>query len=313
VGTGFHPELSGRENIYLNGAILGMKRAEITRKFDEIVTFAEVEKFIDQPVKHFSSGMYMRLAFSVAAHLEPEILLVDEVLAVGDLAFQKKCLGKMENVAHAGRTILFISHNMAAVRALCTSAIYLNEGKVVAHGAVRDVIDSYLETMASDSGFAQIPTQAHRHHTGEVSIEQITLEDASGRPSAQLRPGADFRLRIRFELKQKVRQIRLGVGFNTLEGVRIATGHHTDGGAEPMEGGPGVYEISLKFTNPFLPGRYVISAGAHRALGGQTVDYVPEALRFEVLDLAAEGHSYQAYNSGLVRLGALWEAPQRVD
>src|SRR5450755_3789629 len=143
VGTGFHPELTGAENIYLNGAILGMSKRDITRKFDEIVAFAEVEKFIGTPVKHYSSGMYVRLAFSVAAHLEPEILLVDEVLAVGDASFQKKCLGKMGQVSREGRTILFVSHNMAAIKALCSKAILLRNGEVTASGKVSDVTALY--------------------------------------------------------------------------------------------------------------------------------------------------------------------------
>jgi lipopolysaccharide transport system ATP-binding protein len=145
VGTGFHPELSGRENIFLNGAILGMKQSEISRKFKEIVAFAEVDKFIDTPVKHYSSGMYTRLAFAVAAHLEPEILIVDEVLAVGDAAFQKKCLGKMGEVASQGRTVLFVSHNMGAVQSLCKSAIYLEAGKLCKLGSTFDVIREYLQ------------------------------------------------------------------------------------------------------------------------------------------------------------------------
>ncbi|MFL6227701.1 MAG: ABC transporter ATP-binding protein [Pyrinomonadaceae bacterium] len=153
VGTGFHPELSGRENVFLNGAILGMTRSEIARKFDEIVSFAEVEKFIDTPVKHYSSGMYLRLAFSVAAHLEPEILLVDEVLAVGDMAFQKKCLGKMEDVAAEGRTVLFVSHNLGAVKELCQSAVVLKDGVVVFRGpAVEGVAYYSRDTLASDDG-----------------------------------------------------------------------------------------------------------------------------------------------------------------
>jgi len=144
VGTGFHPELTGRENVYLNGAILGMRRSEIVRKFDEIVAFAEVEKFIDTPVKHYSSGMYMRLAFAVAAHLEPEILVVDEVLAVGDAEFQKKCLGKMGDVARGGRTVIFVSHNMGAVQSLCRSAIHLDAGQIVANGSTTEVVGRYL-------------------------------------------------------------------------------------------------------------------------------------------------------------------------
>jgi lipopolysaccharide transport system ATP-binding protein len=149
VGTGFHPELTGRENIYLNGAILGMKKAEIERKFDEIVAFAEIEKFLDTPVKRYSSGMYVRLAFSVAAHLDPEILLVDEVLAVGDAAFQKKCLGKMDEVAKEGRTILFVSHNMVAVQSLCTRTIWLNYGKIVEDGQSDKIVKNYLGTSYS--------------------------------------------------------------------------------------------------------------------------------------------------------------------
>lgn len=152
VGTGFHPELTGRENIFLNGAILGMKRAEIIRRFDEIVAFAELEKFLDTPVKHYSSGMYMRLAFAVAAHLEPEILLVDEVLAVGDVQFQKKCLGKMEDVAKEGRTVIFVSHNMAAVRALCSRGILLEDGQCTYSGAMAECIQRYLARGTDKAG-----------------------------------------------------------------------------------------------------------------------------------------------------------------
>src|SRR5205085_472902 len=148
VGTGFHPELSGRENIFLNGAILGMPRTEIARKFDEIVEFAEVEKFIDTPVKHYSSGMYLRLAFAVAAHLQPEILVVDEVLAVGDLTFQKKCLGKMSEVSRGGRTVLFVSHNMAAVQNLCQRGVVLSEGKLVYDGGAEEAIQRYLHSVS---------------------------------------------------------------------------------------------------------------------------------------------------------------------
>jgi lipopolysaccharide transport system ATP-binding protein len=152
VGTGFHPELTGRENIFLNGAILGMSRNEIQRKFDEIVAFAEVERFLDTPVKRYSSGMYVRLAFAVAAHLEPEILIVDEVLAVGDAAFQKKCLGKMQDVSSEGRTVLFVSHNMAALTALCTRAILLNQGVLIADGGAKDIVRRYIEIGKESSG-----------------------------------------------------------------------------------------------------------------------------------------------------------------
>jgi lipopolysaccharide transport system ATP-binding protein len=146
VGTGFHPELTGRENIYLNGAVLGMKRVDVTRRFDEIVEFSGVRRFLDTPVKHYSSGMYVRLAFSVAAHMEPEILIVDEVLAVGDIEFQKKCLGKMNEVAGSGRTVIFVSHSMEAVKSLCTRAILFDQGRIVMDGKVDDVVARYLGT-----------------------------------------------------------------------------------------------------------------------------------------------------------------------
>jgi lipopolysaccharide transport system ATP-binding protein len=180
VGTGFHPELTGRENIFLNGAILGMRRAEITRQFDEIVAFAEVEKFIDTPVKHYSSGMYLRLAFAVAAHLEPEILLVDEVLAVGDAAFQKKCLGKMATVSQQGRTIVFVSHNMTALRSLCTRAVWLNEGKVMEDGPVGAVVDHYLQknTVSNLESRWDDPATAPGDHRARLHLVRVNVKSA---------------------------------------------------------------------------------------------------------------------------------------
>src|SRR5882672_3780064 len=175
VGTGFHPDLTGRENIFLNGAILGMRKAEIARKFDEIVRFAEIDEFIDTPVRHYSSGMYVRLAFAVAAQLEPEILIIDEVLAVGDVRFQKKCLGKINDVARGGRTVLFVSHNMAAIQRLCTRALLLDGGRVVADGATSDVTARYL------SGDAR-PTFVAAGRTGEPQIVYVGLKDTAGRP-----------------------------------------------------------------------------------------------------------------------------------
>src|SRR5436189_321948 len=169
VGTGFHPELTGRENISLNGAILGMSRAEIQRKFDEIVAFAEVEKFLDTPVKHYSSGMYMRLAFAVAAHLEPEILIVDEVLSVGDYAFQKRCLGKMEEVSSGGRTVLFVSHNMPAVASLCGRAYLLDRGRIVSEGAAPDVVREYRAAHDADE-LTPIGDREDRRGDGSVRV-----------------------------------------------------------------------------------------------------------------------------------------------
>lgn len=175
VGTGFHPELTGRENIYLNGAILGMTRKEIARKFDEIVAFAEVEKFLDTPVKRYSSGMYVRLAFAVAAHLEPEILVIDEVLAVGDVAFQKKCLGKMGDVAKSGRTVLFVSHNMAAVQSLCTGGIVLDSGQVAFNGNSTDAVEAYIDTIGSSDKTTPILERDDRLGDGIIRISDIVV------------------------------------------------------------------------------------------------------------------------------------------
>ena len=180
VGTGFHNELSGRENIFLNGAILGMQRGEIEKRFDEIVAFSELEKFLDTPVKHYSSGMYMRLAFAVAAHLEPEILIVDEVLAVGDVSFQKKCLNKMQDVSQTGRTVLFVSHDMSAITRICSRAIALNDGKVIADGATNDIVRQYLSAswgMTAERSYeqaAKIPSSA------AVRLKRVRLVDESG-------------------------------------------------------------------------------------------------------------------------------------
>ena len=188
VGTGFHPELTGSENIFLNGAILGMRKAEIERKFDEIVAFAEIEKFIDTPVKRYSSGMYVRLAFAVAAHLEPEILLVDEVLAVGDVAFQKKCLGKMENISKQGRTVLFVSHNMAAINALCDRVIFLDEGKIMEIGRTADVIAEYLSSIQKFSE-QSLRERMDRSGTGKARITNISLVSTDGETLEQLLSG----------------------------------------------------------------------------------------------------------------------------
>ncbi|HZW03422.1 MAG TPA: ABC transporter ATP-binding protein [Anaerolineaceae bacterium] len=198
VGTGFHPELTGRENIFLNGAILGMHRAEIERKFDEIVAFAETEEFLDTPVKHYSSGMYVRLAFAVAAHLEPEILLVDEVLAVGDVAFQKKCLGKMGDVARTGRTVLFVSHNMAAISSLCSRGFLLERGQLVAAGEVAAVIDRYMETSLRASQ-APLSQRADRQGDGRLRFTAVSFLNGGGQPTETGVSGQPLTALLRYE------------------------------------------------------------------------------------------------------------------
>lgn len=221
VGTGFHPELTGRENIFLNGAILGMMRSEIKKKFDEIVDFAEIEKFLDTPVKRYSSGMYVRLAFAVAAHLEPEILVVDEVLAVGDAQFQKKCLGKMEDVsAKEGRTILFVSHNMGAVRSLCSSATLLERGVIASKGFVSTTIDTYLDGVATmtsyDFDFETLPRLGD--FGSKLRILRLCFNNGSG-----ILHGKPLSVELTFDCRADAFDVSFGVGFCNRDGVRVVT------------------------------------------------------------------------------------------
>ncbi len=212
VGTGFHPELTGRENIFVNGAILGMKNFEIKRLFDEIVAFAEIEKFLDTAVKHYSSGMYMRLAFSVAAHLNPDILIIDEVLSVGDAQFQKKCLGKVRDVAKAGRTVLFVSHNMAAVENLCVRGVVLRNGKVTFDGEQTGAISHYLESVNKniDSNFME---RADRTGSGEVRVTAIEIKDLNGNSLYNAMSGQDIDIHFHFETQPNLQTSNVVVGF----------------------------------------------------------------------------------------------------
>ncbi|MGB3309217.1 MAG: ABC transporter ATP-binding protein [Nodosilinea sp.] len=225
VGTGFHPELTGRENIYLNGAILGMGKVEIRRKFDEIVAFAEVEKFLDTPVKRYSSGMYVRLAFAVAAHLEPEILVVDEVLAVGDAAFQKKCLGKMEDVAEReGRTVLFVSHNMATIQNLCNHIIFLDHGQVHARGAPNATIQLYLNAGVTSQEWSSLHKIKQRRGEGQLKFAKLELLDSQERPINAALSGEKLGIRLFFSsFSEKVtyKNCRIGVAITSVSGTNI--------------------------------------------------------------------------------------------
>jgi homopolymeric O-antigen transport system ATP-binding protein len=212
VGTGFHPELTGRENIFLNGAILGMKRAEISKQFDQIVDFAEVGRFLDTPVKRYSSGMYVRLAFAVAAHLEPEVLLIDEVLAVGDAAFQRKCLGKMGDVAKRGRTVVFVSHNMAAVSTLCDRSVLLEDGQVSFIGDTEQAVQRYLQHSNEQSPVALADRQ-DRAGSGAVRLTGITIQSTDNPEQAYIQSGDSLRVTIRYESNRPVKRPRFLVGI----------------------------------------------------------------------------------------------------
>ncbi|MBP7141513.1 MAG: ABC transporter ATP-binding protein [Opitutaceae bacterium] len=236
VGTGFHPELSGRENVYLNGAILGLTRAEIRSRFDEIVGFAEVERFLDTPVKHYSSGMQVRLAFSVAAHLEPEILIVDEVLAVGDVAFQKKCIGKMSDFSQrdAGRTILFVSHNLSLVRQLCRTALLLDQGRIVSQGPAASVIDDYTRTLAT-LGPAPIPVQATSER---ARVLQARITNERGTAVAEVAVGEAWNVRLSLQIRQeRMEHVIVAVGLLASDGTPVQTCW-----SPPQDLDPGDYE-----------------------------------------------------------------------
>lgn len=246
VGTGFHPELSGRENVYLNGAILGMRKVEIDRKFDAIVSFAEIEEFIDTPVKRYSSGMYVRLAFAVAAHLEPEILIVDEVLAVGDYTFQKKCLGKMQDVATGeGRTILFVSHNMGALSQLCNRGILLENGHVTANGPMREVIEAYFQS-ASDHRSAQ--TTFPIEPSKPCQFLSAGIYRADGTPAADLGCDETFTIRVGFEVRRYMPALNLTLNLLNPEGMQIFCSDIRDGDpsiTERLVAGMHTFEIKV--------------------------------------------------------------------
>ena len=304
VGTGFHPELTGRENVYLNGAILGMRRAEITRRFGEIVEFAEVERFLDTPVKYYSSGMYMRLAFAVAAHLEPEILVVDEVLAVGDMQFQKKCLGKMESVAAAGRTVLFVSHNIGAVRTLCQRVVWLESGRLKMVGETDEVTLRYLSTGTDSDGVIH-PSQ-HIKGSGKVRIEQAGLSDTLGVKKESFLIGEAVRLTLKF----KVHTPTVGSFWMFIvssEGVVLLSAFQRDMTASVELDKDGQASVTID-TPALLPGTYTLTAGIFES-SGDFLDWVEGVAKFEVMKQFSDGrpfdHRYGAMTAELTwQMGA---------
>jgi lipopolysaccharide transport system ATP-binding protein len=282
VGTGFHPELTGRENIYLNGAILGMTRTEIRSKFDEIVTFAEVEQFLDTPVKRYSSGMYVRLAFAVAAHLEPEILIVDEVLAVGDAQFQKKCLGKISEVAGGGRTVLFVSHNMAAIQALCHSGLFLSEGHCVGRGPTGAIIRQYLFDI---NRLAAVPLthRTDREGSGDVRFVSVDLEGESERKVTAFQCGAEATLCVHIDNHSNglLRNFQLSIGIDNELGHRIALLDSEISGAQLPNLTSGRHCIKCLLPKmPLVPGRYLLTLYA--STNGTVTDWIKNAATIEV-------------------------------
>lgn len=299
VGTGFHPELTGRENIYLNGAILGMSKAEIKQRFDEIVAFAEVEKFLDTPVKRYSSGMYVRLAFAVAAHLEPEILIVDEVLAVGDAQFQKKCLGKMRDVSTQGRTVLFVSHNMAAITALCSKGILLQQGQIVANGAVDIILAGYMQRSTTEGRHQFINSSVEKSVDKAVIVEACII-GPDGKPSPSILVDQAWSIRLVWRLNTRVPFLRAGVEIVDSAGVVVLSSMDTDTTdwhGKPRE--PGLFHETVTIP-PFLlmPGNYSVKVFA----GIPRVERLMESedlLEFEVID----NHTHLSHVTGSRRAG----------
>lgn len=283
VGTGFHPELSGRDNIYLNGSILGMPRREIARKFDEIVSFAELDRFIDTPVKRYSSGMYVRLAFAVAAHLETDILLVDEVLAVGDAAFQKKCLGKMNEIAQHDRTVLFVSHNTAAMLGFCQRGILLDHGSIVADDAIEPIIQQYLASLKVATP-SDLTTHPDRQGNGRARFTGVQFEDAAGRAVEHGIAGQPLVVKLAYRAAQAERlpNCRASVTVYDFLGQPLFNCSSELVVAAPIDLAP---QGSLRCTIPRLPlsqGQYLVTL--YLEVNGQTADWIENAIELEVID-----------------------------
>jgi lipopolysaccharide transport system ATP-binding protein len=308
VGTGFHPELTGRENIFLNGAVLGMKRSEIARKFDEIVAFAETERFLDTAVKHYSSGMYMRLAFAVAAHLEPEILLVDEVLAVGDAEFQAKCLGKMGAVASEGRTVLFISHNMAAVQTLCKRVIWLQQGKILEEGQTDKVVKNYLGAASSSLAMEKLwndPTTAPGND--KVRLHGVRVRPFNGSCSDPITIQTAFVLEFEYWNLEPGARLNLSLHLYNQQGITVFNSFPI---REPSwHGRP--FPIGLFRSVCYIPGN-LLNDGIHRVLllvvkdQGEVIFSVNDVLVFNVLDAIERRGDWHGKWQGAVRPDLEW-------
>ena len=278
VGTGFHPELTGRENIYLNGAILGMSKAEIRAKFDEIVAFSEVERFLNTPVKRYSSGMYVRLAFAVAAHLEPEILIVDEVLAVGDAAFQRKCLGKMQDVAGEGRTVLFVSHQMDAVQRLCNKGMLLHMGSLITSGPMDEVVKHYLQNAeAAEADFIFDPPAEAGAAAHALSLR---IETPDGIPLPEVPIGAAWQARIRFTVHRPIEGFVIALGVSTLLDLPIRTTW-----SKPRSLAPGEHSAVFHSDGIHLAdGRYKLVLGLSQQ--GRTIQYLPDSATLNISNVS---------------------------
>jgi len=312
VGTGFHAELTGRENVYLNGAILGMKRLEIDRKFDEIVAFSEISDYLDTPVKHYSSGMRMRLAFSVAAHLEPEILLIDEVLAVGDISFQRKCLTKMEDVAHQGKTIIFVSHNIAAVKALCDSAIYLEQGRVKYIGNTFEAIKHYVNQTQKTEGTAQVEPDTQKN----AQILSITSLNNFDKQVADFQQNEDLRFRIRLLVNRPIYRGYISLNLYNVEmELLLATNDVEMNRNVSVISLAGLHTVEVIIPgNLFVPGDYFVEVMINYPGRKNTIliDHFMHLLKINIMDHGSELAKLNISWRGSVHPDVHWVLPESI-
>ncbi len=301
VGTGFHQELTGRENIYLNGSIIGMSKAEIDKKFDEIVDFAEVEQFIDTPIKHYSSGMKVRLAFAVAAHLEPEILVIDEVLAVGDASFQRKSLGKMNEVAQQGRTVLFVSHNMSAVNNLCERGIVLDKGRVIFDGGVDSAVNIYMQNLSEQHTFEGNPVELPVKSALPAQMREIGLRTTDAQYSMMLDYHEDFEIELSIEIRDPKLTYYTTIHIQDSYGNKIIFTTDEDTHEAPIDSvSAGIYRYVARFPGQLLkPGTYYITAGICQRPGGR-IDKYDALISFEVFDHDSRRAMKKLYRNALI-------------
>jgi lipopolysaccharide transport system ATP-binding protein len=309
LGTGFHPDLTGRENIYLNGAILGLSHAQIRHKLDEIIDFAELDRFIDVPIKHYSSGMYVRLGFAVAVHTDPEILLVDEILAVGDYNFQAKCLRKINDLKEAGLTILFVSHSMDLIRHICNRALWLDQGRVKEYGHMEQVFDAYLNHLAAEKNEANLSQPAEdkeghksRWGSGEVEVTRLEFLDDDNRPGFLFATGSPLTIRIHYHAHSPIETPNFGLAFHHAESNTHLSGPNSVAAGCKIQRVEGSGYVDYRMhTLPFLAGDYHVTAAIYDQKGAHAYDHRHQLGYFSVKETS---HQY-----GLVHIPATWSTP----
>jgi len=307
VGTGFHPELTGRENIFLNGAILGMSQIEIRQKFDEIVAFSEVEKFLDTPVKRYSSGMYVRLAFAVAAHLEPEILIIDEVLAVGDAGFQRKCLGKLGAVSKEGRTVLMVSHNMTSIAQLCNETIWIESGHVQMRGLSKDVISKYLTSGSHLDGQVAWKNGTANPGVDELKLFSVAIQSAAGETATVLDIQKEFTIELRYEVTKRLPHCRVGFTLTNVEGIHLFQAYDSDEEISPGPREPGRFVSRCVVPGNLLsPGRYLLSVNIGM-VNVKNLVRLDNILIFDIEDTGSAGSIYSRGRMGVIRPKLKWQ------